>query len=74
MKPFAVLRGLVLLRRIAVALERANDLQLHRQELEFPRLGINREAKPKKVVISQANTDTTSPQESMLHHERYTGV
>ena len=69
MKPFAMLRGLVLLRRIAVALERANDLELHRQELEFPRMGIDRESKHKKVVISNRSVAS-----KLEEGDLYTGV
>jgi len=37
MGKFTEVRAVAWLKRIALAIERANELELHRQELEFPR-------------------------------------
>lgn len=47
------LRFLFALRRIAKALERANQLEEHRQEIEYPRLRDPKDAPPKRIVISR---------------------
>lgn len=46
------LRVFSLLRRIAVALERANELELHRQDIEHPPLKEG-PVSPKKAVFSK---------------------
>lgn len=51
------LRVLATLRRIAKAMERANQLEEHRQEIEYPRLRDSGSAPAKKVVFSKPTMD-----------------
>jgi hypothetical protein len=48
---FTELRVLATLRRIAKAMERANQLEEHRQSIEYPRLRDPGDAPAKKVVF-----------------------
>jgi hypothetical protein len=53
LQAFTELRTLAVLRRIAKAMERANELELHRQEIEHPPLKEGR-PEPRKAVFSKA--------------------
>lgn len=53
MKIFSELRVVAVLRRIAKAMERANQLEEHRQSIEYPRLRDGKDAPEKKVKISR---------------------
>lgn len=54
---FGLARLILIARRIAVALERANELELHRQRREFPPLKSD-DAPPKLAEISRPTVDS----------------
>jgi hypothetical protein len=59
---FTELRVLVTLRRIAKAMERANELELHRQQMEYPPIKDSPDV-PKKVSISRPSVNEWNERE-----------
>lgn len=62
--PWAEMRLLVTLRRLAKALERSNELELHRQEMEYPPLRTG-PAPEKKMTFSKPTIEEWNKKERM---------
>jgi hypothetical protein len=61
---WAELRALATLRRIAKAMERANDLELHRQQMEYPPIS-RAEAPKRNLDISHPTAQAWNERQSM---------